>query len=349
MVKEFSKIIKVLTINIFLLILALFIIELFSGDLIIKKKFKCSYILCNANYKYTTDLYTSEKIKISYVKDQYGLRGRKSNTTKTINIVTVGGSTTDERYLNLEDTWSEQLEKLFEDNSNNIDVVNAGIDGQSSFGHIWSLSEWLNKIDDLKIRNIIFYIGINEKEYPGRHDLNLDRVQYPKKILYILKYNNGFVSKIYEFFIHKYNPIDELNVAHSENRNTNFKKINPKKKFNTNFLSNNIEELIKVSKKLKINPIFVTQRTVRWKINDNQVYSISKENDYYSREKIISETILRICKKNKLICIDGFNKLNLNIEDAYDMVHTNPKGSKKIAKFIFENIEKSINFSILKK
>ena len=78
--------------------------------------------------------------------------------------------------MNLEDTWAEQLENIFNDNSKYIDVVNAGIDGQSSFGHIWNLREWINKIDDLKINNIIFYIGINEKEYPGRHDLNIDKV-----------------------------------------------------------------------------------------------------------------------------------------------------------------------------
>lgn len=340
MVKEFNKIIKILLINIFFLALALFIIELFSGDLFFKKKLKCSYILCNANYTYTTDLYTSAKIKISYKKDQYGFRGRKSDKIEKINILTVGGSTTDERYLNLEDTWSEQLEKFFKDNSNYIDVVNAGIDGQSSFGHIWNMQEWFNKIDDLKINNIIFYIGINEKEYPGRHDLNIDKVRYPKKILYILKYNNGFVSKVYEFFVHRYNPIDELNVAHSKNRKANYKKIDPRNSFNTKFLSGNINELIKISKKLNINPIFVTQRTARWKLSDNQIYSISRKNDYYSKEKIISETILKICKKNKLICIDGFNQLNLDIEDTYDLVHTNPKGSKKIAKFIFENLKK---------
>ena len=184
MIKECKRIIKIIFLNFFFLILALCIIELFSGDLIFKKKLKCSYVLCNADYKYKTDLYTSEKIKISYKKDQYGFRGKKSDTIKEIDILTVGGSTTDERYLNLEDTWSEQLERFFEENSKFVDVVNAGIDGQSSFGHIWNLNEWFSKVDNLKIKNIIFYIGINEKEFPGRHDLNVDRVHYPKKILY---------------------------------------------------------------------------------------------------------------------------------------------------------------------
>ena len=122
-------------------------------------------------------------------------------------------------------------------------------------------------------------------------------------------------------------------------KKTNYNKIIPSINFNTDFLSKNINELIKISKELEINPIFVTQRTARWKLNNNQVYSIL-EYDYYSREKIISETILKICEKHKLICIDGFNQFNLNNEDYYDLVHTNPEGSKKIANFIFKSLQK---------
>ena len=73
---------------------------------------------------------------------------------------------------------------------------------------------------------------------------------------------------------------------------------------------------------------------------NTSVKSISEGYDYYSREKIKSETILKICEKYKLICIDGFNQLNLNNEDTYDLVHTNPAGSKKIANFIFKSLQK---------
>ena len=133
---------------------------------------------------------------------------------------------------------------------------------------------------------------------------------------------------------------NNLNCSEKLETSNLYKKILPSNNFNTNFLSKNINELIKISKELKINPIFVTQRTARWKLNKNQVYSISEGYDYYSREKIISETILKICEKYKLICIDGFNQLNLNNEDTYDLVHTNPEGSKKIANFIFKSLQK---------
>jgi hypothetical protein len=52
-------------------------------------------------------------------------------------------------------------------------------------------------------------------------------------------------------------------------------------------------------------------------------------------EKKIAEVITNNCKKNQIICIDLFSKIEFVDSDFYDLVHTNPVGSKKIAKFIF--------------
>ena len=338
MVKVSEKI-KIFLINIFLIFLIFLVFEIFSGDLIFKNKFKCSYILCNANYTYKTDLYTKSKITINYKKDEFGLRGRK-NKIDDIQILTMGGSTTDERYMNLENTWSERLEKLF--NNKNFDVVNAGIDGQSSFGHIWNFTDWLNKIDNLKVSYVIFYIGINEKENSGRHDLSLENVKYPKKILYMLKYNNGIISKIYELFFHRFNPIDELNVAHSKSRDPVFYKVKNSQEFNTSKLNKNIKTLIMLANSLNMKPIFITQRTLRWKKNEREIFSVNKNYNFYMREKVISESILNICEQFKLICLDGFTELPLEINDTYDLVHTNPQGSKKIANYIYKKLNKEI-------
>ena len=344
MFKKVFQIGNILIINFFIILICFILIEIFSGDLIFKKGLKCSYVLCNANYNYTTDLYSKTKIKIKYLKDENGFRGRTNEIDK-INILTVGGSTTDERYLNLNDTWSEKLEKLFLNKSVKIDVVNAGIDGQSTYGHIWNFNNWFNKIEKLKIDYIIFYVGINEKKQPGRHDLDISKVRYPKKILYILKYNNGLTSKIYEFLVHKKNPIDELNVAHSKNRKTNYVKVDSNIQYEFNSLGNNIEKLITLTKNLGAEPIFVTQKTLRWKKKNDEIYSISKKENFFMREKKISEIILNKCKIFKIFCLDGFKGIKLNLEDTYDLVHTSPSGSQKIAYFIFSNIRENINFN----
>ena len=42
----------------------------------------------------------------------------------------------------------KKLESKLNLNLNNIDVVNAGIDGQSTYGHIWNFEEWFVKLDN---------------------------------------------------------------------------------------------------------------------------------------------------------------------------------------------------------
>ena len=80
----------------------------------------------------------------------------------------------------------------------------------------------------------------------------------------MLKYNNGIISKIYELFFHRFNPIDELNVAHSKSRDPVFYKVKNSQEFNTSKLNKN-RNINMLANSLNMKPIFITQRTLRWK------------------------------------------------------------------------------------
>ena len=121
------------------------------------------------------------------------------------------------------DTWSEKLESKLNLNLNNIDVVNAGIDGQSTYGHIWNFEEWFPKIDNLKPRYILFYIGINERlnlmHYDNHYGVEINR-NLLRKIKYYIKKNNGITYKlihhIYKKFILNDKYIVNSGVSHGK-------------------------------------------------------------------------------------------------------------------------------------
>ena len=345
--------IKLILINFLIFFFFVLLIEIFSGIFFKKSAIDCNYVLCNANYSYRTKLYTLNEKVIIYKKDQYGFRDKNNNNLNNIDILVIGGSTTDERYLNIEDTWAYNLEKLFK---NKIQVINAGIDGQSTKGHIWNFNNWFNKIKNFKTNYIIFYIGINENDNDnGRYDNQLDARNLYNYITAILRKNNGFFYKNLRKII---NVKDINNVGHNNKRlEVNFIEINydssieEKKYYNLKIQTKErIEELIKLSKSINSIPIFVTQKSLRWTIKyssnrkDKIFYSIDSSINYYAKEKAISDTILNVCLMNNIICINGFDDLKLNIEDTYDYVHTNPNGSKKIARFIYKNLK---DFNIL--
>jgi hypothetical protein len=345
--KEYTSIKLILT-NAIIFFLLIILIEILSGTHFKKSAIDCNYVLCNANYSYRAKLYTLDEKLIIYKKDQYGFRYRENNNLNDIDILVVGGSTTDERYLNIEDTWANNLEKLFK---KKIQVINAGIDGQSTKGHIWNFNNWFNKINNFKTKYIIFYVGINENDNDnGRYDNQLDTGNVYNSVKIILRKNNGFFYKNLSKII---NVKDKNNVGHNSKRlDVNFIKINhdmlmeEKKYYNLKIQTRErVEELIKLSRSINSVPIFVTQKTLRWKIKnpydgkEKIIYSIDNSINYYAKEKIVSDAIINACLMNNLICINGFNNLVLNTDDTYDYVHTNPKGSKKIAKFIYKNLK----------
>ena len=337
------KYIKIIFINLCVAIFSILFIEFI---VIIKNKnqIKCSYVLCNYKIVYENKLYKPFN-KISYEKDEYGLRGRKKDVSK-IDILVFGGSTTDERYLNLEDTWAEKLELfLNKDLGTEIDIVNAGIDGQSSFGHIWNFENWINKIESINPKFIFFYIGINESENSGYWDLNSKDLDLKKKIKLFIKNNNGFIYQLYQGYqkLKIVLKID-INPGHGtrtkDNSNYKLEKHNGEyenKKF-SEILKNNIKSLHQHTTELGAIPIFITQRTLMWFKNDKGELFNLEDGNSYQVEYFKKNVILEYCKNNNLFCIDVFEKFDMQSEDTYDLVHLTPSGANKIATIISKEI-----------
>ncbi len=338
------KIFKILSINLIILICLLIPAEIILGNKIYSNKLNCNYLLCSANHFYKNTLYKGKDI-INYKKDKYGFRGLRKNIYE-IDILTVGGSTTDERYLEEKDTWSEKLE----DKINNyfdldIDVVNAGIDGQSTIGHIWNFTNWFNRLDNFKPKYIFFYIGLNENFHNINNNSKNDKNKILKKIKVWLKENDGIIYKSYYLIYRHYYLKDVLNVGHKI-RQKNYNIISKSFDFNKDSIrafNLRLDKLVELSKNINAIPVFITQKTLRHKIINNEIYSIDTIN-YYQKEKIISKIIMNNCKKNNIFCIDIFEKIKFKDDSLYDLVHSSPSGAELISKIIFDESKSKIKF-----
>ncbi len=96
-----------------------------------------------------------------YTRDADGLRG-SYDTPGLIEILTLGGSTTDQRFLSDGETWQDALSAEARDHGRDLVVGNAGVDGHSTFGHLIALERWLPGIEGLDPRIVLFYVGIND-------------------------------------------------------------------------------------------------------------------------------------------------------------------------------------------
>lgn len=98
-----------------------------------------------------------------YSRDRWGLRGTYKDPG-AIDILTIGGSTTDQRFIGDGQTWQDYLSR---DLGGTI-VVNAGIDGQSTMGHLRAFDRWLSQIPGLRPRFVLAYIGVNDAHLQGQ-------------------------------------------------------------------------------------------------------------------------------------------------------------------------------------
>lgn len=108
-------------------------------------------------------------------------------SSASIRIITIGGSTTECYFLGDGQTWPAQmqanLEKLLPGLS--VSVINAGLDGHSTFGHVGLLKHFKDIFYELRPTHIMVMAGINDfglwDQKPRRWDLKNTEVSLLKK------------------------------------------------------------------------------------------------------------------------------------------------------------------------
>jgi len=328
------------------------LIEIFTGKYFFGSGLNCDYLRCNQEYIYEVNFGSNEENNlINYSRDQKGFRGVRKPYNE-IDFIVVGGSTTDEKFQDEKNTWTEKLEAKFILDGIDVDVVNAGVEGQSTLGHIYNFENWFSEIDQLKPKFIVFYIGINE----GRSDHYLRFDNEPKnnlfqEVKFIIKKNNGLLIKLYRKVKNQYFsnqiPKSKFNF-HRPNVDREFIKIiKPEdskvnlefSKWINNMFSKRLKKLSEYSEKMGSTPIFISQRSLRWFFKDGILYEVDDKdiennqmvNSYHFKEKKLSAAMEDFAIKNNIYFINGFELLNLNETLLYDYTHTNVKGSEYIS------------------
>ena len=303
------------------------------------------------------DFYES-KNKVSYKRNKFGLRDDCKNT-KNISMVTLGGSTTDQRYIDFERTFQKRLQDLFKSINIDICISNAGVDGHTSFGNLKTVQEWLPLIPDFNPKYFILYTGINDAvliQHNEKQDLKKSNLITSTKFKLI---SNSYLYSLYN----KFKNIIQVNndsygvLTHTKEIKKLYKfdsqRVNPI--FKNDLLENaikfkaNFTQIINSIIKSGSEPICVTQPTFFVKEGKGITDAIKYKGSYLNgldlnlSLDLINNEMKEICKKNNLIIIDISNEGFLE-SDFYDFVHLNNQGNEKIANILFNNLKYKINF-----
>ncbi len=326
----------------------------------------CNYVLCSRNLVYETTFAGT----IEYKRDEFGFRGRMKPVSD-IDFLVIGGSTTDQRYVSDASTWGNVLENRLNEPNYNLDIVNAGVDGQSTFGHLWNFDNWLPLVPDLNVDYLVFYIGINETLPRVNNDVfdnkfvssenglkDWLKLRIKKSISYW-----GYTMVKFSFLTSK------ARVGHSSDRLNHFSESQEvaldvdtyRKAYIETQLRERLRLLVDEALKADMTPIFIMQKSARWVSRGEtpvgfyghesaEIEMISYKDtafsftnaDFYHMERLVSEEVMRACDEYDLACFNGFEEFQFDRTNTYDLVHTNATGSREIATKLAPFLEKLI-------
>ena len=377
--KHLLKINKKILHIILLLLIPVFFIELIYGKwqnhYNLKKIGKLN-IHKNIQINYQIDQLYDFKDQISvYTRDEWGLRGVSENI-KDIDILVMGGSTTDQRFISDAYTYDQVLENEFKKNGKNINVANAGASAHSSYAFIKYFDLWFPNVPNLNPKYYLFLIGDNDFlrfKDDLRDKLIVNNLKFSLKvflaersILYQLIIKIRYVLRggkdrdinisgpVYRDF-----SLDEW-VNKPNFNNDEFIQFSKKVNYQNNLKNyeNNLTILINKIKSLGGIPIFVTESKRRaYTFVENKIYGIPLDNspspslgnpdingvDYFYMMKSLHESTKDISDKKGAIFID-LNDLEFDLrKDFWNVGHNTPTGNLKKGKYLYSKLEKIIS------
>ena len=334
-----SKIIKLLTYNLFVFFILIFIFEIFFGYYFKKNNF--GYIMRSERQKnqiYEV-IHNDIKYKYTYKRNFHGFRGDEI-TPSSIKIIFEGGSTGNQKFTPENLTIVGLLNNYL--NHKKL-IINASTDGKTTKGYVNDFIHWFPKLENFNPEFVIFYTGINDSNFnqdskfdiPWREDYlsrikdyiknNSKLVELIKKIQF--KYFNDDIRKEYgvtRIANNLYKNYEYLNYQNAVKLYGNYK--NEKLVYQFRERLNLLKEQID---KYNFTPIFITQIEFEGLNNPNLF--------------IINETLKNFCLKNNypIIKLDELID-NMPLNSFYDTMHTTPKGSKIISNKILPELKRII-------
>ncbi len=341
----------------------LLVIEIIFGNWFLKNNINRLHIIKDKELIIDIGEYYEFKTNyIKYKRDSYGLRGSYPNIN-SINILTVGGSTTDQRLISEGHTYQDILQKKFKSINKNVYIANAGIDGQSTYGHIKNFELWFPLIPNLNPDYFLFFIGIND--FYIDNELDYDELNIETKNLNIIDSLLFYYRRdsALHYFFNTINGIlisNNFNLGHQKLPKDTFNNINWTKESiqnNYEFLNESLKsyrlrlnELIEKVEELGSKIIFVSQSEKRkYFFKDKIIYGNSEKVrvnnfyingvDYYNMSRLYINVIKEISEEKNIIFYDLDKELKFDIKnDFYDNAHFNHLGAEKIGDYLFTKL-----------
>lgn len=285
---------------------------------------------------------------ITNVRGRYGFRGAYPNPG-AIDVLTIGGSTTEQKYVTEGSTWQDVIRRRFQAEGLDVSVVNAGQSGQSTHGHLKCFEWWFPSVPGLEMRYTLLYVGINDLYVEPEGDY--DVLREPHEFKHVLE-GRSALYRAWRLVRGTYRARFVAKVGH---RPLDFTQVDWVDRPRLGDHAEVIREVLAAyEKRLGLllarikqwpsTPVCVTQQTRFYRRNGGSIEGAEYGGSFAGREingvdlyhllSLLNEKTIEVCRGSGAPAIDLASELELDDADFYDYVHNTPSGTRKIGRYL---------------
>ncbi len=296
---------------------------------------------------------------IVHTKNQLGFRGENppDSLQEVLSVIAVGGSTTECYFSTDGKDWPsmvfEELKGTFQPFWGN----NAGLDGQSTFGHNVLLNDHLLKLEP---KVLLFYVGINDIGYqePNSFDRNTWQDHNPTLKTWLIHHSELFntlynLMRAYRAKRYKLTHNLELDLKAEEHLPLSPQQVAQKveKYRQASYLSGyrrRLQSLIDTCRRHGILPVFMTQPVLYGKGVDSvtgvdlgtlKIWADANGEVVDSILGLYNETTRQVCRENHCPLIDIAVQFPKNSRYYYDYYHYSNEGNLLLKKLVLRQLQ----------
>jgi hypothetical protein len=334
-----------------ILLVEIVIIELIFGNWITGPHLHYLTITRDVQIKRDVGTIEPEPEIATFTRDKHGLRGDYGGDPANIDIFVMGGSTTNELYVDDKKTWVAQLNNMLAEGGYKLKAINAGVDGHSSIAHIRSFEVWLPQIPRLKPKYFMFYIGLNEPPAFALETFDLlEETKFWAKVERRWK-NNSALNNLFRLIrgairarqvraVHSRMQFNEADMkVRWDHSLTVRERVEPRWRTQLDAYEPRARRLAQLTRQWGAIPIFVTQTRGEYRWRKGELIAMNEENfESAMTHHLFNEITMKVCREENGICIDLEQEAEFGDGDFYDHAHVNSVGSRKIAEVIYRNL-----------
>ena len=282
-----------------------------------------------------------------YTTNRWGFRGEDppENWDEAFTIVTVGGSTTRDYYLDDDKTWSAILQTELRKTRDDVWVGNAGLDGHSTRGHLILMDEVIREV---RPDVVVLLVGVNDlsisfsDEEVAAYDLKTAHPLARSRLFNVLR----MIKQVAIDGVYVVDDVGgytdfEPSIADDPDLFTplpdDLREVLP----SLPLYRENLNRIIDMAEELDIELLILTQPallddTPYWETVWGKAYWVEEQSlqisgaTFWQMLDIFNQMTLEVCEDRDLLCYDLASNMAHSEDNFYDFVHFTEAGSRQV-------------------